>query len=61
MFVLEYANNGNLCDYLKYNFNIMDWNTKLKFAKQIASAVRHLHENKIVHRDLVYITLLIYI
>ncbi|CAJ0842212.1 3902_t:CDS:10, partial [Entrophospora sp. SA101] len=52
MFVLEYANNGNLCDYLKYNFNIMDWNIKLKFAKQIVSAVRHLHENKIVHRDL---------
>ncbi|CAH1766965.1 4637_t:CDS:2, partial [Entrophospora sp. SA101] len=52
MFVLEYANNGNLCNYLKANFNIMDWGTKLKFAKQIVSAVRHLHENKIVHRDL---------
>ncbi|CAJ0648518.1 9633_t:CDS:2 [Entrophospora sp. SA101] len=52
MFVLEYANNGNLCDYLKSNFNTMDWNIKLKFAKQIVSAVRHLHENKIVHRDL---------
>ncbi|CAJ0839260.1 9301_t:CDS:10 [Entrophospora sp. SA101] len=53
MFVLEYANNGNLCDYyLKSNFKIMDWNIKLKFANQIVSAVRHLHENKIVHRDL---------
>nr|CAG8589828.1 1407_t:CDS:2 [Entrophospora candida] len=52
MFVLEYANNGNLCDYLKSNFNTMDWNIKLKFAKQIVSAVKHLHENKIVHRDL---------
>ncbi|CAH1764148.1 14288_t:CDS:2, partial [Entrophospora sp. SA101] len=52
MFVLEYANNGNLCDYLKTNFNIMDWNAKLKFAKQIVSAVGCLHENKIVHRDL---------
>ncbi|CAJ0891659.1 3151_t:CDS:2 [Entrophospora sp. SA101] len=48
----KYANNGNLCDYLKSNFNTMDWNIKLKFAKQIVSAVRHLHENKIVHRDL---------
>ncbi|CAH1765252.1 8629_t:CDS:2 [Entrophospora sp. SA101] len=38
MFVLEYANNGNLCDYLKSNFNTMDWNIKLKFAKQIVSA-----------------------
>ncbi|CAH1770729.1 7212_t:CDS:2, partial [Entrophospora sp. SA101] len=35
MFVLEYANNGNLCDYLKSNFYTMDWNIKLKFAKQI--------------------------
>ncbi|CAJ0755547.1 16629_t:CDS:10 [Entrophospora sp. SA101] len=51
-FIDEYANNGNLCDYLKSNFTIMDWNIKLKFAKQIASAVRYLHENKIVHRDL---------
>ncbi|CAJ0760828.1 16910_t:CDS:2, partial [Entrophospora sp. SA101] len=40
MFVLEYADNGNLCDYLKTNFNIMDWNAKLKFAKQIASAAK---------------------
>ncbi|CAJ0841163.1 2124_t:CDS:2 [Entrophospora sp. SA101] len=48
----KYANNGNLCDYLKTNFNIMDWNAKLKFAKQIVSAVGCLHENKIVHRDL---------
>ena len=58
MFVLEYANNGNLCDYLKSNFNTMDWNIKLKFAKQIVSAVRHLHENKIVHRDLVCINII---
>ncbi|CAJ0914965.1 1674_t:CDS:10, partial [Entrophospora sp. SA101] len=48
----EYANNGNLSNYLKSNFNTMDWNVKLKFARQIASAVNHLHENKIVHRDL---------
>ncbi|CAH1759682.1 6951_t:CDS:2, partial [Entrophospora sp. SA101] len=52
IFVLEYANNGNLSNYLKSNFNTMDWNVKLKFARQIASAVNHLHENKIVHRDL---------
>nr|CAG8604291.1 1438_t:CDS:2 [Entrophospora candida] len=42
----KYANNGNLCDYLKTNFNIMDWNTKLKFAKQIVNAHP---ENILIH------------
>ena len=53
--VLEYANQGNLRNYLKSNFQDMDWNTKLKFSKQILSAVVHLHNNDIVHRDLVCI------
>ena len=34
MLVLEYANQGNLRNYLKSNFNGMDWNIKLKFSKQ---------------------------
>ena len=53
MLVMEYADNGTLFKYLSKNFNKMDWSLKLKFAKQISSAVFRLHENDIIHRDLV--------
>jgi len=53
MLVMEYADNGTLLKYLSKNFNKMDWSLKLKFAKQISSAVFCLHENNIIHRDLV--------
>ena len=53
--VIEYANSGNLSDYLRKNFDEMDWVIKLKFAKEIASAVKCLHDNDIIHRDLVCI------
>ena len=36
---MEYADNGTLHEYLSKNFNKMNWNLKLKFAKQISSAV----------------------
>nr|CAG8543366.1 5352_t:CDS:10 [Entrophospora candida] len=52
MLVMGYANNGTLSHYLSKNFNKMDWNLKLKFAKQISSAVLCLHNNDIIHRDL---------
>nr|CAG8600716.1 14495_t:CDS:2 [Entrophospora candida] len=52
MLVMGYANNGTLSHYLSKSFNKMDWNLKLKFAKQISSAVLCLHNNKIIHRDL---------
>ena len=50
---MEYADNETLLEYLPKNFNKMDWDLKLKFAKQISSAVFCLHENNIIHRDLV--------
>ena len=50
---MEYANGGTLKEYLYKNFVKMDWNLKLKFAKQITSAVLFLHENDIIHKDLV--------
>ena len=50
---MEYANGGTLDKYLYKNFDRMDWNLKLKFAKQISSAIFCLHENNIIHRDLV--------
>src|SRR6185295_12180191 len=53
MLVMEYADGGTLRQYLSINFGKMDWDLKLKFAKQISSAVFCLHENDIIHRDLV--------
>ena len=53
MLIIEYADGGTLRQYLQKNFESMDWDIKFKFAKQIASAICCLHENGIVHRDLV--------
>ncbi|CAJ0839996.1 9931_t:CDS:2, partial [Entrophospora sp. SA101] len=51
MMVMGYANNGTISLFIK-KFNKMDWNLKLKFAKQISSALLCLHNNDIIHRDL---------
>jgi len=53
MLIIEYADGGTLRQYLHKNFKNMDWDIKLKFAKQIAGAINCLHENEIIHRDLV--------
>ena len=53
LLVLEYADNGTLRSYLEKTFESISWNLKLKFAHEIASAVKCLHENDIIHRDLV--------
>ncbi|RHZ89466.1 hypothetical protein Glove_13g30 [Diversispora epigaea] len=52
MIVLEYANNGSLRQYLKTNFQKLDWNVKLNLAKQIANALMNLHDNNIIHGKL---------
>ena len=57
-FILEYADGGTLRDYLKDNFNELNWNIKLQFAIQIADAVSCIHQKGIIHRDLVSIYLL---
>ncbi|CAG8455566.1 2778_t:CDS:2 [Cetraspora pellucida] len=50
--VLQYANGGNLRNYLYKNFSKLDWKTKVKMAKDIASGLNCIHEENIVHRDL---------
>ena len=51
--VLEYANQGTLRKYLRDKFKVMKWSLKLQFAKELASGIKCLHEEEIVHRDLV--------
>jgi serine/threonine protein kinase len=53
MLLLEHADEGTLYDYLKKSFLQFKWDVKLKLAKQLVSAVNCLHENDIVHQNLV--------
>ncbi|RHZ74776.1 hypothetical protein Glove_219g122 [Diversispora epigaea] len=48
--VLEYVNEGSLRQYLKINFQEMDWNAKLNLARQIANVLMFLHSNDIIYR-----------
>jgi serine/threonine protein kinase len=55
LLVMEYADSGTLKNYLKENFNSLTWNDKYNLAYQLVSAVSCLHNERIVHRDLVII------
>jgi serine/threonine protein kinase len=48
--VLEYAENGNLRDYLK-NSKSVDWYQKIEILKQLGHHLYKLHEKEIVHKD----------
>ncbi|PKY45422.1 kinase-like protein [Rhizophagus irregularis] len=52
MLVMEYAEGGNLQNYLKENFSKLTWDDKYLIAYQLACAVSFLHDEGIVHRDL---------
>ena len=58
--VLEYANEGNLRDYLMNKRwkdlrkkNSLEWNDKIQMALDITCGLRCLHAEGIIHRDLV--------
>ncbi|CAB4427397.1 unnamed protein product [Rhizophagus irregularis] len=51
--VLEYAEGGTLGKYLRDNIITFKWESQLKFAKEISSAISWLHIDKgIIHGDL---------
>ncbi|RIB28974.1 kinase-like domain-containing protein, partial [Gigaspora rosea] len=52
MFVLEYADSGTLRSYLRNKFKYLSWYDKINFALQIASAIKCLHVEGIIHRNL---------
>jgi serine/threonine protein kinase len=53
LLVMEYADGGSLRNYLKNNFSNLTWEDKYNLAYQLAEAVSCLHDEEIVHRDLV--------
>ncbi|CAG8742349.1 21117_t:CDS:2, partial [Rhizophagus irregularis] len=48
-----YANDGDLQNYLKNTFKDLTWDDKKKLAFQIADGLNYLHNENILHRDLV--------
>jgi serine/threonine protein kinase len=53
LLVMEYANSGTLRNYLSEHFDNLTWNNKLDLAFQLANAISCLHDEDIVHHDLV--------
>ncbi|RHZ77898.1 hypothetical protein Glove_169g68 [Diversispora epigaea] len=51
MMVLEYAKDGNLREYLKINFNNINWELKLKNLWELSRKLMDIHELDIVHQD----------
>jgi serine/threonine protein kinase len=51
--VLEYANEGNLRDYLINKFTSLEWKDKIQMALDITCGLKFLHSKEIIHRDLV--------
>jgi serine/threonine protein kinase len=50
---MEYADSGTLQDYLKKNFSKLTWSDKYSLAYQLVCSVSCLHDEEIIHRDLV--------
>lgn len=50
--ILQFANEGNLREYLRKNFKELKWTDKYRIGKEISQGLLFLHNNNIVHRDL---------
>ncbi|RHZ80192.1 hypothetical protein Glove_139g279 [Diversispora epigaea] len=51
MMVLQYAKDGNLREYLKINFNNINWEQKLLYLWSLSFNLMNIHELDIVHQD----------
>jgi serine/threonine protein kinase len=59
LLVMGYADSGSLRTYLEKNFNNLSWENKYNLAYQLANAVLCLHDEGIVHCDLVIYSIII--
>ena len=50
---MEYADGGDLNNYLSKNFEKLNWNKKIRLALDITNGLYYLHKEDILHRDLV--------
>ena len=50
---MEYADSGDLRDYLAKNFSSLNWVDKYQLAFDITNGIHYLHKENIIHRDLV--------
>ncbi|RHZ80006.1 hypothetical protein Glove_139g394 [Diversispora epigaea] len=51
MMVLDYAKDGNLREYLKINFNNINWKQKLDNLQELSYRLMVIHKLDIVHQD----------
>ncbi|PKY26621.1 kinase-like protein [Rhizophagus irregularis] len=50
--ILQYANQGNLREYLLKDFLSLHWKDKSQMALDITCGLKYLHSRQIIHRDL---------
>ncbi|RIA83356.1 kinase-like domain-containing protein [Glomus cerebriforme] len=52
MMVLDYAQNGNLRNYLDTNYDELSWENKFRDLWRIAFGLDIIHRKELIHRDL---------
>ncbi|PKC56171.1 hypothetical protein RhiirA1_474394 [Rhizophagus irregularis] len=50
--VLDYAEGGNLRNYLNGNYDKLSWSDKINYLHSIAHGLKDIHEEELIHRDL---------
>ncbi|RIB25823.1 kinase-like domain-containing protein [Gigaspora rosea] len=52
MMILQFANGGNLREFLNEKFSKLQWEEKYRIAGELAEGLSFLHNNNIIHRNL---------